>query len=91
MSALLYSTSPCAAEDAAASRRRVLPAKAAAPPAAVVATTPRKLLRVLRLAVAVLVVAAHAAPLTLGLPLAAVPLVVGSLGLAAMLLSRWSH
>lgn len=91
MNALLHSPSVPAAESAAAaSRRRVLPARAASPPAAA-AVEPRKPLRAPRLVAAVAVVAAHAAPLALGLPLAAVPLVVGGLGLAAMVLSRWSR
>jgi hypothetical protein len=90
MNALLHSPPAPAAVSAAHGRHRVVPAKAAGPPAAV-AAAPRKPLRAPRLAAVAAVVIAHAAPLALGLPLAAVPLVVGGLGLAAILLSRWSR
>jgi hypothetical protein len=86
MNALLHPpTAP-----AAFGRHRAVPAKAAAPPANV-ADKPRKPLRAPRLVAAVAVFAAHAAPLALGLPFAAVPLVVGGLGIAAIVLSRWSR
>lgn len=66
-----------------------VPAKAAGPPVAV-AARPHARSKGAQLAAAVVVLAAHAAPLALGLPLAAVPLVVGGLGVAAIVLSRWS-
>lgn len=90
MNALIHSPAAPAAGVAVPGRHRPVPAKAAGPPAAVVAKAHRAR-PAPRLLAAVAVVAVHAAPLALGLPLASVPLVVAGLGLVAIVLARWSR